>query len=78
VTLAELQGGTPEDNATRMEALLAGEAEGPLADVVALNAGAALHVAGRARDLAAGVTFARELLAAGAGARKLADLRDHR
>jgi anthranilate phosphoribosyltransferase len=78
VTLAQLQGGTPEDNAARMATLLAGEAEGPLADVVALNAGAALHVAGRTPDLAAGVERARELLAGGAGARKLADLREHR
>ena len=76
--LAELQGGTPEENARRMEALLAGEAEGPLADVVALNAAAALHVAGRAADLATGLELARGLLAGGAGARKLAELREHR
>jgi anthranilate phosphoribosyltransferase len=78
VPLSALQGGTPEDNARRMEALLAGEVEGALADVVALNAAAALVVAGCAADLAGGLATARELLAGGAGARKLADLRDHR
>ena len=77
-TLAALQGGSPEENARRMEELLAGESDGPLADVVALNAGAALYVAGRAPDLAAGLAAARELLAASAGARKLGHLRDHR
>ena len=78
VGLDALQGGTPDENARRMASLLGGESDGPLADVVALNAAAALHVAGRAADLAAGLGQARELLAAGAAARKLADLREHR
>jgi anthranilate phosphoribosyltransferase len=76
--LEQLAGGTPEENARRMESLLAGEAEGPLADVVALNAAAALVVAGRAGDLGQGLGLARELLAGGAGARKLDALREHR
>jgi len=42
---------------------------------VALNAGAALYVAGKAKDLAAGVTLAREALAAGAGWDALGRLR---
>jgi anthranilate phosphoribosyltransferase len=61
-----------------MEELLAGEGEPALAAVTALNAGAALYVAGRAPSLRAGVDAARDLLAAGAGARKLAELRSYR
>lgn len=40
-----------------------------------MNAGAALYVAGRAPDLRAGVALAREALASGAAAAKLAELR---
>ena len=76
--LEALSGGTPEENARRMEALLAGDGEPALAAVTALNAGAGLYVAGRAPSLRAGVDAARDLLAAGAGARKLAELRSYR
>jgi anthranilate phosphoribosyltransferase len=71
--LADLAGGEPAENAAAMRRVLAGE-PGPLADVVAANAGAALYVGGRAPDLAAGVGRAREVLALGAGLAKLAEL----
>ena len=54
----ELAGGTPAENAARMESLFAGE-QGPVHDAVALNAGAALLVAGRVTDLRQGVELAR-------------------
>jgi anthranilate phosphoribosyltransferase len=76
--LAALLGGTPEQNAERMIALLSGAEGGPLAELVALNAGAALYVAGRAADLAAGARLARALLASGAAAHKLDELRSYR
>ncbi len=76
-TLADLAGGTPEENAATMERVLAGE-KGPLADVVAANAGAALYVAGRAESLPAGVEAARAVLASGAAAAKLDELRRFR
>ncbi|QOW24188.1 anthranilate phosphoribosyltransferase [Lysobacter sp. H23M47] len=44
---------------------------GPALDIVALNAGAALYVAGVAETIAAGVALAREVLASGAARRKL-------
>ncbi len=69
--LAAIAGGADAAaNAAMLRAVLAGEA-GPRADVVALNAGAALLVAGLAPDLRAGVGAARELLRAGAAARVL-------
>ena len=47
-----------------IRAALGGES-GPAADMIALNAGAALFVAGRAEDLSGGVERARSLLASG-------------
>ncbi len=66
----ELSGGDPEHNAVLMRRLLGGESS-PLADVVALNAAAALYVAGVAESLAAGLERAREALGSGAAGAKL-------
>src|SRR5438128_3868588 len=48
--LEDLRGGEPQHNARLMRSLLGG-AGGPLRDVVLLNSGAALVIAGRAADL---------------------------
>ena len=72
-TLADLAGGEPAHNAELMRGVLAGE-PGPLSDVTAVNAGAALYVGGVAADLPAGVARAREILRSGAGRDKLAEL----
>ena len=76
-SLDDLRGGSPEENAAAMRRVLAGE-PGPLADVTAANAGAALWIGGAVLDLPAGVARARELLAEGAGERKLDELRSFR
>jgi len=52
--------------------VLAGE-QGPRADLVALNAGAAIYAAGKVDDLRAGVEAAREAIASGAAAKALED-----
>jgi anthranilate phosphoribosyltransferase len=70
----DLRGGTPADNAESLRQVLGGR-DGPLADVTALNAGAALYVGGMVEDLRAGYASARETLASGAAARKLEELR---
>jgi anthranilate phosphoribosyltransferase len=70
----ELAGGTPEENAAAARRVFGGEA-GPLADITALNAGAALYVGGLAPTLEEGVERARRTLASGAAARKLEELR---
>jgi anthranilate phosphoribosyltransferase len=69
----DLAGGGPEENAALMRRVLAGES-GPLADITALNAGAAIYVAGLAPSLEEGYGKAREVLASGAGSRKLDEL----
>jgi anthranilate phosphoribosyltransferase len=72
--LEQLAGGTPQENALRLERLLDG-GRGALADLVAANAGAAIYVGAQAPDLAAGTLLAREVLASGAARRKLEELR---
>lgn len=69
--VADLAGGGPTDNARIAHELFAGGG-GPRADIVALNAGAALVVAGMADDLAAGIAAARAVLGDGRAAATLA------
>jgi anthranilate phosphoribosyltransferase len=63
--LAALAGGTPEENAAMVEAVLAGD-PGPRRDAVLLNAAAAFLAAGAVDDLAAGVDRAAHAIASGA------------
>jgi anthranilate phosphoribosyltransferase len=67
-----LRGGAPDENARICEAVLAGEV-GPVRDAVALNAAAALVVAGAAGGIGEGLARARESIDSG-GARKALDL----
>lgn len=66
-----LRGGEVEDNARRLEAILGGEERSAAAEAVALNAAAALVVAGQVGDLGEGVERAREVLRAGLAAERL-------
>lgn len=61
----DLVGGEVEENARIAEAVLAGE-PGPAADVVTLNAAAALYVAGASATIRDGLSVARDVLASGA------------
>ena len=72
--VADLAGGDPQRNAEITLAVLSG-APGPAADATALNAAAALVVAGRAADLGEGVEQAREALRSGAALATLSALR---
>lgn len=72
--LSDLAGGDPQRNAEITLAVLGGE-EGPAADATALNAAAALVVAGRADDLGEGLGAAREALRSGAAMATLTALR---
>ena len=71
--LEDLRGGEPQHNARLMRDLLAG-AGGPLRDIVLLNSGAALVVAGRAAGLEAGIELAARSLDSGAARQVLDDL----
>lgn len=75
---SELSGGSPEENAALVEAVLAGIERGPRRDVVLLNAGAAFIAAGRATALADGIAQASAVLESGAATRLVARLRAER
>lgn len=63
--LAEIAGGSPDDNAAITRAVLAGET-GPHRDIVLLNAAAAIYVGGLAADLEEGVAKAAAAIDSGA------------
>jgi anthranilate phosphoribosyltransferase len=69
-SLDAIGGGDPAANAATAVAIFEGRA-GPDADLVLLNAGAAIYAAGAVDDLRAGVELARETIASGAAARTL-------
>ncbi len=68
--LADLQGGDARRNAEVLRSVLQGE-PGAARDIVVLNAGAAIWVAGTAGDLASGMKVARESIDRGAARSKL-------
>jgi anthranilate phosphoribosyltransferase len=68
--LMDLVGGDPVKNAEVTRRVLAGEPGGPL-DVVLLNAGAAIYLAGTADSIAAGVLMARDAVESGAALDRL-------
>lgn len=70
-----LGGGDAGSNAALIVAILEGEVRGPERDVVLLNAGASLVVAGRAEDLRGGVELAVETVESGAAREQLERLR---
>lgn len=70
---ADLLGGTPAENARITTDILKG-APGPRRDVVLMNAGAGLYIAGKADTIAEGVRLAAQLIDSGAAYTKLQDL----
>ena len=66
-----LTGGTPEENAKITLAILKGEDKGAKRSAVAMNAGAALYVAGKAATFEDGVKLAGEIIDSGAAFEKL-------
>jgi anthranilate phosphoribosyltransferase len=71
----DLAGGSPEENAAIVRAVLEGET-GPRRDVVLINAAAALWVAEAVVDLPAGLELARQSIDSGRARRCLASLID--
>ena len=69
----DLKGGTPETNAEIIREILKGE-PGPKADIVVLNAAAAIYVSGKADSIARGILLAADSIGSGAAANKLEEL----
>ena len=72
-SLAEIKGGTPEENANTLRRVLEGE-KGARRDIVVLNAAAALVAGNRASDLREGVRIAKEVIDSGRAQAKLDEL----
>ena len=72
--LENLRGSTPAENAEALKCVLANE-PGPFADLVAVNAGAAILVAGLATTLVDGIAQARAAIADGRAAATLEALK---
>jgi anthranilate phosphoribosyltransferase len=72
----DLAGGDAERNRDILLAILGDKAERAQMDAAALNAGAALYVAGKAESIAEGVDLARRTVASGAAMETLEALRD--
>ena len=72
-SLADLKGGDAAQNAAALRRLFDGE-RGAYRDIVLLNAGAALMVAGMAKDVSSGVSLAEQALDSGAAKTKLTAL----
>lgn len=71
--IADLQGGSKEENARIIKNILAGEIS-PKRDIVLLNASAAIMAAGKAKDFGNGVEVARKSIDSGTALSKLEDL----
>ena len=69
-TKADLEGGTPEENAKITRDILNGE-KGHKRNAVLMNAGAALYIGGKAESMADGVKLAAELIDSGKAAETL-------
>jgi anthranilate phosphoribosyltransferase len=75
--LAELRGGSAQENAAIISAVFDARKGGRLdaaRDLIIANAAAALHVGGMADDLRAAADLARESIDSGAARRKIAEL----
>jgi anthranilate phosphoribosyltransferase len=70
-SISDLLGDDAPTNARILRGILSGEITDPKRDVVVLNAGAALMVAGKAEDINAGIKLARETIDNGAALEKL-------
>ena len=73
--VSAIAGGSPDDNAADLEAIVRGEESGPKRDVILANAGAAVYVAGITDTIEAGVDAAREAIETGAAADALERMR---
>jgi anthranilate phosphoribosyltransferase len=71
--LEELHGGSAEQSALIVKAVLAGE-KGPARDVVLLNSGAALYVSGKAASVQEGIALAAASIDSGKARQKLEQL----
>ena len=64
-TKDEIVGGTPQENAQITREILSGKQQGTKRNIVLMNAGAALYIAGKADSMADGIALAADLIDSG-------------
>ena len=69
----ELVGGFPDENASITTAILKNEDESAKKDVVLLNAGVCLYIAGKASTISEGIKLARDTIESGKAYRKMCE-----
>ena len=72
--IEDVAGGSPEENAADMRAIVTGEERGAKRDIILANAGAAIYIAGTADSLEDGVQKAADAIDSGSANAKLEDL----
>jgi anthranilate phosphoribosyltransferase len=70
-SMADLLGGTPQENATILKNIINGSDTGPRRDIVLLNAAAGIVVGGKAESLKEGLILAEKVLDEGLANKKL-------
>ena len=70
----EIVGSTPEENAQTTRDILSGKITGAKRDIVLMNAGAGLFIAGKAESLKDGVRLAAELIDSGKALEKIKEM----
>ncbi len=73
-TLDELRGGDKTVNAQITRDILTGKLEGPMRDMVLLNAGATLYIGGKADSIEQGINIAADTIDSGKAYERLMDL----
>ena len=73
-TAEDIVGGNAEENAKTTIAILKGEEKGAKRDIVLLNAGAAIYIAGLADSIEAGIKLAQESIDSGKAVAKLEEV----
>ncbi len=76
-SIEDLSGGNPEENAAILMDILEGQ-PGPKRDMVLMNSGAAIYLAGMADSFKRGVELAAESIDSGAALGKLEDLKNYK
>ena len=69
-----IKGGSAKENAAITRNILEGKEEGAKKDIVLLNAGVALYVDGKARDIKEGIEMAKDAIDSGMAKKKLSEI----
>jgi len=74
--LSEIQGGRGEENAKIIQAIFKGEIKGAKRDIILMNAGAMIYLAGLAKDMFEGAKIAQNVIESGLAQKKLLELQE--